>query len=192
MQLFGSDTSPYARRIRLLIAHFNLNVEYVHLDIFSPADRNQLITHNPARKIPFLIDEQQNISDSNIIFRYLNNKFDLPSPSWSQENLLTNINACNDSLVELLLCQRSGFDTSDDALFFNLQRERVTEVLTDLNKQCHKNDFLDCQYLQISLYCLLDWILFRELTDLSPFPALIEFHQAQQQRKGVIESDPRA
>jgi glutathione S-transferase len=191
MQLFGSDTSPYARRLRLFIAHHALDIEYIHLDIFSETGRNKLIAHNPARKIPFLVDGAQQISDSNVILRYLNAHFDLPTLTWWQENQLTNINACNDSLVELLICDRSGLDTQSDILFFNLQRERIAKVLLNLNEQCVKADFLDCQYLQISLYCLLDWIVFRELTDLTPFADLLSFHKAQSQRKGVKESDPR-
>ncbi|TMP45127.1 glutathione S-transferase [Pseudoalteromonas citrea] len=191
MQLFGSDTSPYARRIRLFIAHHALDIDYIHLDIFSDAGRKELIAHNPARKIPFLVNGSQQISDSNVIFRYLNEHYDLPRLTWWQENQLTNINACNDSLVELLICDRSGFDTNSDALFFNLQRERIEQVLLDLNEQCVKTHFLDCQYLQISLYCLLDWIVFRELTDLTSFAALLNFHTVQSQRKGVKQSDPR-
>ncbi|MBQ4861220.1 glutathione S-transferase family protein [Pseudoalteromonas sp. MMG013] len=191
MQLFGSDSSPYARRIRLFIALHKLDIEYIHLDIFSVQGRAKLIEHNPARKIPFLVNGDIQVSDSNVIFRYLTTQYALPTLTWWQENQLTNINACNDSLVEILISQRSGLDTNSNILFFNLQRERIREVLTDLNEQCVKNEFLDCQYLQISLYCLLDWIIFRDLTDLNPFAALLHFHKNQNERVGVQESDPR-
>ncbi|MBD1580743.1 glutathione S-transferase family protein [Pseudoalteromonas sp. S16_S37] len=191
MQLYGSNTSPYARRIRMFATCHNLPVSYQHLDIFSETDRATLIANNPARKIPFLIDGQDTICDSGAIYRYLVDKFHLTKMTYWQENQLVNINACNDSLVELLLCTRSGLNTNSDALFFNLQRERIEAVLSDLNEQCVKSDFLDCDYLQISLYCLLDWIEFRKLTDLSSFTALLHFHEVHSNLPGSTDSDPR-
>ncbi|CAH9049638.1 hypothetical protein PSECIP111854_00284 [Pseudoalteromonas sp. CIP111854] len=191
MQLYGSNTSPFARRIRMFAALHNLPINYQHIDIFNEQDRATLIAHNPARKIPFLIDNTNTICDSGAIYRYLISQFQLTHMSCWQENQLTNINACNDSLVELLICERSGFDTQADQLFFNLQRERVEAVLSDLNEQCVKSDFLNCDYLKISLYCLLDWIVFRSLTDLSSFAALVQFCEAHANLPGSTSSDPR-
>ncbi|OHU89060.1 MULTISPECIES: glutathione S-transferase family protein [Pseudoalteromonas] len=191
MQLYGSNTSPYARRIRMFCARHNLNVDYLHLDIFSDQGKAVLVANNPARKIPFLVDGEHTICDSGAVYRYLTEKFNLSKMTYWQENQLTNINACNDSLVELLLCERSGFDTQSDTLFFNLQRERIAAVLTDLNEQCVKTDFLDCDYLQISLYCLLDWIIFRSLAELAPYNALLDFYEVHKSLPGSTHSDPR-
>jgi glutathione S-transferase len=97
----------------------------------------------------------------------------------------------NDSLVEILLCQRSGFDTHSDKLFFNLQHERVVGTLQVLEQQAAAGQFDDWDYLAMSLYCLLDWAEFRQLTDLKPYPALQQFVQAAQDRPGVVQTDPR-
>jgi glutathione S-transferase len=175
----------------MLIAHHNLNISYQHLDIFNEQDRATLVANNPARKIPFLVDGEHRICDSNLIHRYLVDKFSLPQLSYWQENQLVQINACNDSFVELLLCSRSGFDTQSDVLFFNLQRERIDAVLTELNTQCTKSAFLDCDYLKISLYCLLDWIEFRSLSDLSQYSELQSFLKAHHSLAGSEASDPR-
>ncbi|MDK1288890.1 glutathione S-transferase family protein [Pseudoalteromonas umbrosa] len=192
MILYGSDTSPYVRRLRIYCGIHNLTVDYKAIDIFNTQDREILIKHNPARKIPFLISADQPICDSNVIVRYLQDKFSLPHLNWQQENLLTTINACNDSLVEILLGQRSGFDTQADVLFFNLQRERITETLAYLDKQCATDVFLNCEYLQISLYCLLDWIRFRDLADISHLHGLISHLETWQQNKFAQETDPRS
>lgn len=191
MKLIGSTTSPFARRIRIWALKNNADIQFENLDIFSPADRQVMINNNPARKIPILVDNQHTITDSNTIIRYLLNKNKLPSLSWQHENLLTTINACNDSLVEVLLCQRSGFDTHSDKLFFNLQNERIVETLSYLNNHLTDNEFNSCEYLSISLYCLLDWIYFRELIDLTPFNKLIEFHQAYNLQEVAKQTDPR-
>ncbi|AOT07091.1 glutathione S-transferase family protein [Pseudoalteromonas luteoviolacea] len=192
MILYGSNTSPYVRRLRMYCGIHQLPIEYKSIDIFNTHDREVLIKHNPARKIPFIVSEEQAICDSNVIARYLQDKFSLPHLNWDQENLLTTINACNDSLVEMLLGDRSGFDTKADVLFFNLQRERITETLVYLDKQCTTDVFLNCEYLQISLYCLLDWIRFRDLADISHLNGLLNHLETWQQHTLAQETDPRS
>ena len=189
MKLFGSIPSPYVRRIRLLLAEHHY--EFVNLNIFSDDDRATLVRLNPTRKIPMLLDAEQVIFDSGLIYRYLRDKFALQPLSWSQENHLILINAANDSLVELLLCTRSGFDIAEDKLFFNLQRERVAEVLAVLDELVQQGQFSQWNYAAISLYCLLDWIEFRQLWPLEPFHALQDFLQSNDHRPAVHNSDPR-
>ena len=190
MQLFGSVTSPYVRRIRIWALENNCDLEFINLDIFSAQDRPTMVSKNPARKIPILVDGNLTLSDSNSILRYLLEKTAQPKLTWPQEHLLTTINACNDSLVEMLLCQRSGFDTQSDALFFNLQNERIVETLHFLNDHLTDDEFKGCEYLNISLYCLLNWICFRELTDISQHSALVAFYEQYGQRQAAINTSP--
>jgi len=191
MQLLGSITSPYVRRIRVWAFENNCDLEFVNLDIFSEQDRPIMVSNNPARKIPILIDDALTLSDSNSILRYLLEKTGQAKLTWPQEHLLTTINACNDSLVELVLCKRSGFDTHSDKLFFNLQNERIEQTLSYLNKHLANDEFKSCECLNISLYCLLDWICFRELTDFSQHSALVTFHEQYSQREAAIATSPR-
>lgn len=190
MKLLGSNSSPYVRRVRMYAIHQYIKLEFVNLDIFSPSDRQIMINNNPAGKIPILIDEQQRVTDSSIIIRYFLDKYHLTRLSWPQENILTVINACNDSLVEMLLCQRSGFNTNDDKLFFNLQNERIVETLSYLDTHLTDEEFKGCEYLNISLYCLLDWICFRELTDFSQHSELVAFYEQYSKRQAAINTSP--
>src|SRR5690625_3587698 len=106
MKLLGSLTSPYVRRIRLLLA--DTPHEFVSWDIYD-ADRDELRRHNPALKIPLLEDDDgQVVYDSRVISRYLAAKRGDAPLSWEDENRLTLIDAANDSGVALLLSQRSG------------------------------------------------------------------------------------
>jgi glutathione S-transferase len=165
--------------------------EFISLNIFESTDRERLIALNPTRKVPMLADGAQVVFDSGVIYRYLSQKFALSPLSWPQENLLTIINAANDSLVELLLCKRSGFDVRDNKLFFNLQHERVQATLKILNSKVAAGEFSQWDYLSMSLFCLVDWICFRELVDMQPFGALLQFKIAQSEQSGVAETDPR-
>jgi glutathione S-transferase len=189
MQLYGSQSSPFVRRLRLLLA--GQSYEFVSMNIFESVDREKLIKLNPARKVPMLQDGEQVIFDSGVIYRYLSAKFGFTPLSWDEENTLTLINAVNDSLVEVLLCQRSGFDTNDNKLFFNLQRERSEAVLKVLEQKAQAGEFLQWNYLAMSLFALLDWAEFRKLIDLTAFSALNTFVAQAQQHNGVSDSDPR-
>jgi glutathione S-transferase len=165
--------------------------EFVTLNIFDQQDRAVLIAHNPARKVPMLLDGEQIIFDSGVIYRYLAAKLQLAPLSWQQENQLTLINAANDSLVELLLCQRSGFDIQDDKLFFKLQHERIEAILSHFEEAVKAGQFQQWDYLAMSLYSLLDWLIFREMADLSAYPTLRQYLQTFANHPAVLSTDPR-
>jgi len=193
MKLLGSTTSPFVRRLRLYSVQLNItNFDFVNLDIFANSEDRQLLTEkNPAQKVPALLDEDQCISDSRVIFRYLSQKYQQPSLTWPQENLLTLIDAANDSLISLFLLKRSGLDTSEDRFFFNLQHERVEKTFAALDQAAKKGEFEQWHYPAICLYCLLDWVEFRQLYDFKPLVDLAEFYQVNSNNDGVKATDPR-
>ena len=52
MKLYGSTTSPFVRRIRIVLA--SIDHEFLNLQIFSGADRELLASRNPTLKVPCL------------------------------------------------------------------------------------------------------------------------------------------
>ncbi len=189
MKLYGSTSSPFVRRLRVFLA--DKPYEFVTLNIFEATDREILTRLNPTHKIPMLQDGEQVVFDSGVIYRYLAEKFSIAPLTWLQENTLTTINAANDSFVELLLCKRSGFNVEEDKLFFKLQRDRVAATLKVLNQKVLAGEFKEWNYLSISLFCLVDWVMFRELFDLSKLTALVEFRAEHLAKPAVAETDPR-
>lgn len=192
MKLLGSTTSPFVRRLRLYLAQHNItDYEFVNLDIFSTDDRQLLTDNNPAQKVPALVDNDLCIYDSRVIFRYLAQKYQQAPLSWPQENLLTLIDAANDSLVSLFLLSRSNLDINEDKLFFNLQHERVEKVMTALDKAVNDGAFEHWDYPAICLYCLIDWANFRQRYDFKDKVNLAHFHKNNLNSLGVIDTDPR-
>lgn len=193
MKLLGSTTSPFVRRLRLYFVQLNItDFEFVKLDIFANNDDRQLLTDkNPAQKVPALIDEEQCIYDSRVIFRYLSEKYQQPSLTWSQENLLTLIDAANDSLISLFLLKRSGLDTSEDRFFYNLQHERVEKTFSALAQSVNNGEFEQWHYPAICLYCLLDWVELRQVYDFNTLVDLVEFQRINANNAGIKETDPR-
>ena len=193
LKLYGSTTSPYVRRLRIWLA--NTEHEFVNLQIFVEQDRHMLAAKNPTMKIPMLEDgtdeTAQIIFDSRIIYRYLTNKFDDPLLSWEQENQLTIIDSANDSLVQMFILSNSDIQADEDKLFFKLQKERVNAVLVYLNHMAGSQQFTSWNYPAICLYCLIDWIEFRNLHNMQGLTNLLAFHDDNAQRIEVTATDPR-
>ncbi|SFR81473.1 glutathione S-transferase [Marinobacter daqiaonensis] len=188
MKLIGSNTSPYVRRIRLLLV--DTPHDFVHLDIYGEG-RDELRRNNPTLKIPVLKDGDQEIFDSRVIARYLGEKLDHPPLTWEQENQLTLIDGANDSCVTLLLAKKSGLDVDADVMFWNLQRERIMTTLRTLNAMVESGQFAQWNYPAICLYCLVDWVQFRELVDFTGVESLIAFRDQHRAHPMVAETDPR-
>ncbi|WP_409522687.1 glutathione S-transferase family protein [Nitrincola sp. MINF-07-Sa-05] len=189
MKLYGSTTSPYVRRLRVWME--DIDHEFIDINIYSPEGREVLLTINPALKIPMLLDDAQPVFDSRVIFSYLNSKLQKETCTVADENLVTLVNAANDSFVEMFLLTRSGVDTSQDALFFNLQRERITTSLKELDLQAQSGHLDNWNFAAISLYCLIDWTLFRELHDYSTLPSLKAFYDRHADKAILAATDPR-
>jgi len=193
LKLYGSTTSPYVRRLRIWLA--NTDHEFINLKIFSEQDRRLLAAKNPTMKIPMLEDVTDDVTrgifDSRIIYRYLTDKFDDPLLSWEQENQLTLIDSANDSLVQMFILSNSDIQPDEDKLFFKLQKERVNAVLVQLNEMVASHQFVSWNYPAVCLYCLVDWIEFRNLHNMQGLTDLLAFHDDNVQRIEVTATDPR-
>lgn len=188
MKLLGSATSPYVRRIRLLLGE--QSYEFANLNIYGE-DRDELRKHNPAMKIPALIDGDRTLFDSRVIARYLGEKFGHPALSWDQENQLTLIDAANDSIVTLVLSDKSGLDVQQDVMFYNLQHERIERCMRALAAQAADGEYDDWLYPTIALYSLIDWADMRGMYDISALPPLAELRERHRGQPMVAETDPR-
>lgn len=188
MKLIGSTTSPYVRRIRILLDEERY--DFVNLNIYGEG-RDELRKTNPTLKIPVLEDDGQEIFDSRVIARYVSAKQGRDPLTWDQQNQLTLIDGANDSAVTLLLSEKSGIDTNQDVMFFNLQRERIMTTLRTLAAMVDDGQFDAWNYPAICLYCLVDWLEFRDLVDWTGVESLLTFRDSRQKKPWVAETDPR-
>lgn len=70
MKLLGSLTSPYVRKVRVVMAEKKLDYELLLEDVW--ADDTIIQQHNPLGKIPCLImDDYDSLFDSRVIVEYL-------------------------------------------------------------------------------------------------------------------------
>lgn len=70
MKLIGSNTSPYARKVRIVMAEKKLDYDFALEDVWS--DQTRIADANPLGKIPCLIMEGgEALFDSRVIVEYL-------------------------------------------------------------------------------------------------------------------------
>ncbi|MGB3287963.1 MAG: glutathione S-transferase N-terminal domain-containing protein [Burkholderiaceae bacterium] len=70
MKLIGSLTSPYVRKVRVVMAEKKLEYEFVLENVW--ADNTQIQVHNPLGKVPcLLMDDNGSLFDSRVIVEYL-------------------------------------------------------------------------------------------------------------------------
>lgn len=188
LTVHGSVTSPFVRRTRLLLA--DIAHDFKLVSVFDPAEKAELSKVNPTIKIPMLQDGDFYVYDSRVIQRYCVEKHGLAPVAWEQENLLSIIDSISDSLVQLFLLKKSGVDTSQDALYFNNQRDRFTQAFSALETATDQGQFAQWHYASICLFCLIDWVMFRNLYDLSSYPNLQAFHEKFKDREDCKNTAP--
>lgn len=190
--LMGSTTSPFVRRLRIMMN--GLDFDFKTMMIFDPSDRKELKKATPILKIPILkINDEKSpkhIYDSRVIFNYLNKKHWKKDLSIDEENLLTVIDGVNDSLVTLYMMTLSQMTIEEDKRFIMAQRERIAEGFSYLADFWADNRPWD--YQAISLYCLIDWAIFRNLIDIKKWPSLETFWLKHQGDDLVKATDPRS
>jgi len=188
MQLIGSIASPYVRRIRLLLG--DQDYQFDNLQIFG-ADRDTLRRINPTLKIPALIDGDTTLFDSRVIARYLMQQGGHQPLSWASENDLTVIDAAVDSAVALFFAIRSDMDPAQDALIFNVQRDRLAQTIGWLEQRAKAGMFDAWDYPAMCLYSGVDWMTYRSLFDFGLFPGLQALQAHHQSQPKVAATDPR-
>lgn len=190
MILYGSQTSPFVRRLRLLLPENSY--EFRKVDIFNSQERQNLLALSPLLKIPILEVEGSVIWDSRVIFNELCHRGYHPQLDLPQENLLTAISDVSDSLVQRLLSIRSKVDLPKGTPLEVSHRERIENTFKFLSQKIEANAFKQWDFPAMCLYTLLDWTEFRDLADLSPFPLLKDFVLQNKSQPRVGLTDPRA
>jgi len=191
MKIYGTTTSPFVRRLRLLLA--GTSYEFVKFNIFGQ-EREALKESNPTLKIPMFEDVEApdvpTLFDSGVTYRYLERKLSLEPLSYEQQNMLSIIDACSDSLVNMMLLTRSDIDVKQDKLYFKIQRERQKASFDYLEKAVEAGSFEQWNYLSICLLVLVEWAQFRELFDFTEYKALLRFLAKNQSSEGVLLTKP--
>ncbi len=189
IEIFGSTTSPFVRRLRMLIHGRDIHFRSVTLQ----QDREFIIKLSPIGKIPILKDGDQIVWDSRQIAQFLFDRWKLPALSWDEENFLTAISELGDSMVTLYYMQEAGLVDRQNK--FNARHwERVSRIYDFAQQQLSSLPTLrsgQWNFVSMTLYALIDWADFRKVVELKNYPALLAWRSQFSSRADVMSTDPR-
>ncbi|MDO8786664.1 MAG: glutathione S-transferase [Sulfuritalea sp.] len=202
MKLIGSLTSPYVRKIRIVLAEKKIDFDLV-LD--SPwAEGNQVVAVNPLGKVPVLVlDDESPLYDSRVIAEYLdtvapNNRL---IPASGRERISVKrwealADGVLDAAVAAFLESRRP-DGERSPSWIERQRDKTIRALRvmsdDLGEQswCHGNSL---SLADISAGCALGYISFRlgDIRWTEQYPNLAHLYEKLMQRPAFAETVPQA
>jgi len=146
MKLYGSLTSPYTRKARIVVKEKSLDCDFI---VEKPGDEGTRFTQlNPLAKIPVLeIDEQTVLFDSPVICEYLDQLAGEPlfpasgEARWQTQRWQALADGVMDAVVmrlqEVLRPEQLRMDEAIEK-----QEKKIANALTALNSAVRERDFL--------------------------------------------------
>ncbi len=174
MMLYSTPRSHFSRKVRILLAALNLDVELI--DVGNVADiSSDIFGSNPLMKVPTLVDKECVVFESDHIAQYLVRQYDKDDQfhvlihDIEQLNTRTIMNGVMSAEVELILAARTGI-TTDAHLRFDKIRESIIRGLEWL--EYHAEIFQDKpSYLGFHLVSMWDHLTLYDLVPLN-YPKL--------------------
>lgn len=160
MKLIGSTTSPFVRKVRLLLESEGLDYEFETLKALSPEGARALSAYGPIKRIPILLSEGKTIFDSTIIMEYLLEK---QGRSLSVDDKLTlrMIDELCDSCVILFQQRVWKIDENWENELSQRMLDRSLGILDHLDQSIDRLN----EFQRDWLYCVLDWLSFRSVLE---------------------------
>ena len=166
MKLYGTTTSPFVRRVRVVAQEVGATYEMVNT---APEEgQAALRALTPIWKVPVAEMGERVIFDSRIIIEWLTSFHgwgDLKPPvdKWRDANLVNAIDGALESGIQLFYLKREGLDPLGMP-FGKRQIERMNAVFTWLAGELGKEGFGTGLGLpEVSLIACFDWLDFREI-----------------------------
>ena len=172
MKLIGSTTSPYVRKVRVVMAEKRLDYRFVVEDPW--ADDGAVVAAHPLGKVPCLILEGgEAMFDSRVIVEYLDTLSPVGKliPQQSRERAeVKTWEALADGVLDAGVLWRleaawpRRADGERSPAWMERQRDKVEAGLAALAKGLGERPFCSGIHLSLSdiaVGCALDWIAFR-------------------------------
>ncbi len=200
MKLIGSHTSPFVRKVRVVLAEKKMEYELV---IDSPwQNDSQVPSFNPLGKIPVLmIDGDTPLFDSRVIVEHIdnvtpNNKL-LPAPNRERTEVkrweALSDGLCDAAVAVILEAKRAKKEQSTDLI--KRQHEKVTRALAFMEIQLGDKPY--CMGTHFSLADItvgiaLGYLSFRfpEINWQESHPNLSRLYEKLMQRPSFIDTMP--
>src|SRR5688572_16418336 len=111
MKLYGTTTSPFVRRVRIVAAE--INEPFDRIETATDEGQAALRAISPIRKVPVAVIDGRTIYDSHTIIEYLTltrgyGALEPPRDRWREHNLVNAVDAALDAVIQLFYLRRDG------------------------------------------------------------------------------------
>jgi glutathione S-transferase len=196
MKLYGTITSPFVRRVRVVAAELGCAVERV--DTASEEGQAALRAVTPIRKVPVAVIDGRTLFDSGVIIDWLTltRGFGGLAPTsdrWREANLINAIDAAVDSAIQVFYLKRDGVAVEGSA-FAQRQEERIDAIFAWLGAEVQgdgESFSAGLGLAEVSLIAALDWMEFRKTYPVERAGALLKLRAAWAQRPSIASTRPQ-
>lgn len=199
MKLIGSKTSPFVRKVRVLLAEKQLPHEFVEDSAWN-AD-TKVPSYNPLNKVPALrLDDGESIYDSAVIAEYLDGISGgeyLPRPPAERARVKCH-EALGDGIADAAITaflERKRDAARQDAAWITRQMDKVNMGISSLASTLGSKPYLGGLQMNlgdIACACGLFWVEFRmpELRWRDQYPNLKAWAERMESRPSFAATKP--
>lgn len=197
IRLYGSITSPYVRRVRIVADELGLPCELI--DSVSAEGQAALRQHNPIWKVPAAEVDGQLLLDSHDITELLLERYGhgklapLALDDIEARNAIRVIDGALDSLINAFYLGKEGI-TPEQAPYLKKQRDRAANALQWLDRNVHEPFVTSKKQLglpEIALGSALGWMRFRNAYDVEQHQRLMRCFEVLEQRNSFAHTQPQ-
>lgn len=203
MKLIGSNTSPYVRKVRIVMAEKKLDYQHVQEDVWAPG--TTIGESNPLGKVPCLVMEGgEAVFDSRVIVEYLDTLSPVGKliPTQGRERAeVKTWEALADGLMDAALLARleatwSGrTEAQRSQMWIDRQMDKIHATLKSMSTGLADKSF--CSGIHFSLSdvavgCALGYLdlRFGQIAWRESYPNLAKLQEKLVQRVSFIETHP--
>ncbi len=203
MKLIGSVTSPYVRKVRIVMAEKKLDYQFVTEDVWSA--QTSIHATNPLGKVPCLVMEGgEAVFDSRVIVEYLDTLSPvgklIPTAGRERAEVKT-WEALADGLLDAALLARMEAvwterqESQRSQAWIDRQLDKIQHALRAMNNGLGDKPFCSGIHLTLSdiaVGCAVGYLDFRfpQIDWRTPYPNLHKLYDKLAQRPSFVDSLP--
>jgi glutathione S-transferase len=196
IRLYGTVTSPYVRRVRIVAEELGLPVTLV--DTALEAGQAELRSKSPIWKVPAAEIEGQMVFDSHAITELLLLRSGTGHiAAWQLDdiearNAVNVIDGALDALINVFYLRKEGVDV-DQVPYLKKQQERAKASLAWLETTVHEPFVTSHKTLglpEIALGSAFGWMRFRSAYPIEQHPRLMRCFEVLEQRASFAATQP--
>jgi glutathione S-transferase len=196
IRLYGTITSPYVRRVRVVATELGLPFELI--DTAADAGQASLRANNPIWKVPAAEVDGVLVFDSHAITELLLARAgQSPIAPWRADdvearNVLNVVDGALDALINVFYLRKEGLDP-EQVPYLAKQKARARAALSWLEARVHEPFVTSRRELglpEIGLATALAWMRFRDAYPVADHPRLVRCLEALEARPSFAATRP--